>query len=64
MSDSEHEYLVAHEALRMEVARLREVATRAIAAAIDAQETAAGRHDDWLDAALVDLGPTEDAPYS
>jgi hypothetical protein len=52
MTDSEHEYLQEGEALRAEVAFLRDVALRALHSAIEAQDQASGRHDDWLDEAL------------
>lgn len=52
MTDAEHEYVKENSALQEEVARLEEIAARALRAAIQAQEAAHGRHDDWLDAAL------------
>ena len=53
MSDSEHEYLLETEALREEAARLRTLAVRALRAAIAAQDSATGRHDEWLEAELT-----------
>jgi hypothetical protein len=61
MSDSEHEYLLAHESLRAEVARLREVARRALQAAVAAQDAATGRHDAWLDADLLEVEGVDDS---
>ncbi len=60
MSDSEHEYLVAHEALRAEVVQLRALTRRALQAAIEAQDAATGRHDDWLDTELLTLEAASD----
>ena len=60
MSDSEHEYLVAHEALRTEVVRLRALTRRALQTAIAAQDAATGRHDDWLDTEMLALERAED----
>jgi hypothetical protein len=52
MTDIEHEYVIENEVLRAELRRVREIAERALAAAKDAQDNAAGQHDPWLDEAL------------
>jgi hypothetical protein len=59
MSDIEHEFVVENESLRQDLASVRALAVRAINAAIEAQDAAAGTHDAWLDAALVGLDPVE-----
>ena len=56
MSDSEYEYVQENDALRGEVAFLRDVALRALRSAIVAQDEASGRHDDWLDEACRLVG--------
>ncbi len=56
MSDVEHEYVIENEALRAELARVREIAERALTAAKEAQDAAVGHHDAWLDEALQYLG--------
>ena len=55
MSDVEHEYVIENEALRAELATVREIAGRALTAAMEAQDAAVGHHDAWLDRALQDL---------
>ena len=55
MSDAEHELVVENDLLRSEVARVREIALRALAAAKLAQEAGDGRHEPWLDDASADL---------
>ncbi len=55
MSDSEHEYVLENDALRAEVVRVRAIALRALRVAIEAQDSATDRHDEWLDAALLSV---------
>ena len=55
MTDAEHEYVKENSALQEEVARLKEIAARALRAAIDAQDAERGGHDDWMDSALHDV---------
>lgn len=55
MSDIEHEFVIENESLRGELARVREVARRALEAAKEAQDHATGSHDAWLDEALAKL---------
>ena len=55
MSDSEHEYVLENDALRAEVSRLRDVALRGLRAAIEAQDSATDRHDEWLDTELLSV---------
>jgi hypothetical protein len=52
MSDIEHEFIKETLALRDEVADVSDIASRALRAAIEAQELAIGRHDGWMDGAL------------
>ena len=60
MSDIEHEYVPENQRLRAELGRVRDMAARALAAAKETQDDAAGQHDPWLDEALGTLG-VEDA---
>jgi hypothetical protein len=55
MSDIEHELLIENDMLRAELARVRDIARRALAAAKDAQDAATGDHDPWLDQAARHL---------
>jgi hypothetical protein len=52
MSDAEHELIVDNMDLREEVTRLGDIVQRSLAAALQAQEAAYGRHDPWIDEAL------------
>jgi hypothetical protein len=55
MSDIEHELMTETSTLHDEVARLTDLAARAITLAIAAQDTHEGGHDPWLDDALASL---------
>jgi hypothetical protein len=55
MSDAEHAYLVETASLRGHLTHVREIARRALRAAISAQEASSGQHEDWLDADLVEV---------
>jgi hypothetical protein len=57
VSDIEHELVIENETLRSELARVREIARRALHTAKDAQDADSGQHDPWIDDALrtVDL---------
>jgi hypothetical protein len=55
MSDIEHELLIENDMLRVELARVRDIARRALAVAKDAQDAATGDHDSWLDEAARHL---------
>jgi hypothetical protein len=59
MTDAEHEFLVENEQLREELQRLRQIAVRALGAAIEAQDSATGRHAPWLDAARRSIDVVE-----
>jgi hypothetical protein len=52
MSDAEHELIVDNIDLREEVVRLGDIAHRSLAAALEAQDAAFGRHDAWIDEAI------------
>jgi hypothetical protein len=58
MSDAEHELLLENAERSAEIARLRDLATRALRAAIAAQDRADGGHEVWLADALRELDPT------
>lgn len=49
MSDLEHDIIVETRALSREAEWLSDVAERSLRAAIEAQELASGRHDEWMD---------------
>ena len=55
MSDAEHELIVDTEELREQLARVVAIARRALDAAAGAQDTASGRHDEWIDEARREL---------
>lgn len=59
MTDVEHELVVENGQLRAELARVRQIAVDALAAAIKAQDVAHGRHDEWLDAAVRHVDETD-----
>jgi hypothetical protein len=52
MSDVEHEFVVENQILRDEAAQLRDLAERALRAAVAAQDAHRGTHEPWLDDAL------------
>ena len=55
MSDVEHELLGEIERSADRARRLAELARRALVAARDAQDTAAGTHEPWIDDALTNV---------
>jgi hypothetical protein len=59
MSDFEHELIVDLTATKGEAEQLRSLARRALVAAESAQEAAYGRHDGWIDEALVETTPAD-----
>jgi hypothetical protein len=52
MSDLEHDIISETRALSREAEWLSDVAMRSLRAAIDAQESAIGHHDGWMDRTL------------
>ena len=54
MSDVEHELIADVEEARDEAGEMRQLARRALAAASIAQDAAYGRHDAWIDDALLE----------
>jgi hypothetical protein len=57
VSDIEHELLLSAQELHAELTRVREVARRAVAAAIAAEDRADGHHEAWLDDVAGALEP-------
>lgn len=53
MSDVEHELVRENQQLRDRTAELAQLARRALVAAVEAQDGAAGTHEPWLDDALA-----------
>jgi len=56
VSDVEHEFLVETRQLRAAVIAEQQRLRRALETAIDAQDTAFGAHDAWLDDELARVG--------
>jgi hypothetical protein len=61
MSDAEHELIVDMVEAKADVEHFRELARRALVAASVAQDAASGRHDEWIDDALLETTPLVDS---
>ena len=59
MSDAEHELIVDLGEVQADAENFRDLARRALLAALTAQEAAYDRHDEWIDEGLRDTAPED-----